>query len=148
LRPNAVMLELPEPPEGWAWDRKTLMAGLLETREHPIPRCDIYIQAKRIAPTPAEIREKSQAWAAEQEPGTVARYKGRRLWFINQPQWPTPSVGDFRIVTDGFGAMTAEPWGARAVWTGDEWEWQEWPPCLDGIGPEHVVCTPSEAGEE
>ena len=143
LRPDAVTLELPEPPEGWAWNHEILM---VDTTEQLVPGCTIRISAKPIPPTPAEIRERSQAWAAQQPPGTVARYTDR-LWFINQPR-TTPTTGDFKIVTDGFGAMTTKPWGARAVWADDAWEWQEWPPCLDGIGPEHVVCSPSEAVEE
>ena len=52
LLPNAVTIELPELPEGYVWDRKTLMVTMTATREHPIPRCDIDIDAKRIAPRP------------------------------------------------------------------------------------------------
>jgi len=130
LRPNAVTIELPEPPEGYAWDRKTLMVTMKATREHPIPRCDIYIQAKPTEPTP---RERSQAWAAEQPPGTVARYKGV-TWFWHQWRRDT-----FMVAHEDTGSDDPRYSGKT---------WQTWDDRLDGIGPEHVIYMPNEAGED
>ena len=130
LRPNAVTIELPEPPEGWAWNHEILM---VDTTEQLVPGCTIRISAKPIPPTPAEIREASQAWAAEQKPGTVARYGGV-TWFWHQ--W----CRDTFMVAHEYTGSDDPRYSGKT--------WKTWDERLDGIGPEHILCTPSEAGED
>ena len=99
--------------------------------------CGILADAEKLwADTndPEQVRERSQAWAAEQVPGTVAVFGGVTWLFVAE--------------TTGFIAIVyPSDHGDRAVASTIRGEWREWPGHLDGIGPEHIKFTPSEEGE-
>ncbi len=138
LRLGAVTIQLPEPPDGQCWGDVVDLRYLRGTGNR-LATYSIDIEKVQATPTPEQIRERSQQWAAEQKPGTVAVYGGMK-WFwarSNLYKWISPSFEN-----------TSDPQEEHAQRDIEAGTWQLWPDRLDGIGPEHVKYDPTTQPSE
>jgi hypothetical protein len=131
-QPDTFLITLPDLPEGCEWEEQrdgTIIPTFERAMDGVIISIRLTACRAQQVPTPEQIREASQRWAAEQVPGTVAYYDGV-LWM-----W----VG--RIDNDDL-IIDPSMLGEQPIYNGNTQKWLDWGTRLDGIGEQHVVHRP------